>query len=798
MRRARNKIQQRLPLASLLFIFWLLISTHKAEAQVGVYFDDSQPDTLIVSNKHYTLTLSSVNGGIQSLVDKATGVNLTRGSRYGCLWGAVFVVDGEEFHRGGCFFDRAGPNQFVYGWDAVQATLTLTYTWQPNDPKGGVDAMLKLYAAAGSYFDQQLTLTHRYNGQMRSVLLPSELLIDNQSTTAAYLPFWLPGLRLRPTFFMADRSFLQEYPGNFFADYLALDLAGSHLAFYTINPNPAPMQPVTLGFVDDDATNPNSFYTYHGYLTRTPPEKTVTTPRVRIQVGRPVSATLQAYRQDNGIDAFPSVQQKVGDRFTVLAQSPLIKADMLHLDETFQSLLSKLTSLPTPALLHLNSIQPRGHDENHPDFLPPAVSLGTLEDLQNLISTAQAHGLLVMPYSNPTWWDVESPTIRQMAPLTITDIAARDATGAPIFESYGANPEHRGFVVSPALPFVVNRLRRLMHQWTNDLHVDCIFEDQIGARPWLADFNPTASAPERYQDGWLEHTRRYADHCLMTEGGWDRLAETEVGFHGTVLSWARETAVPTDFWGAGNWEPYPLSGWLFQDKTLLYQHNLSAFAMSHDLATLTWNLAYGLMLTTDWQWVENDLTERDWFDLVVYLQRLIASQSAGQLLQEFTNLTPDVTRSRFGELTVIANWDPTLTYIIHERHIAPGGFYAYTAAPGAEVGVEAGVFTHVYNQQMLTPGEHYLIIERTPYTVTVRQPVGPSTLLAIDAPADWQPGATVQLLVYDQAGALLGKVDHWIIDRRIYFYYQREWKGVSVGRYEVVNTQQAFLPLNAG
>jgi hypothetical protein len=56
-----------------------------------------------------------------------------------------------------------------------------------------------------------------------------------------------------------------------------------------------------------------------------------------------------------------------------------------------------------------------------------------------------------MPYTNPKWWDDESPTLRNLPPGTvITDVAVLDNQGVPLYEYYGPRG---GYVVSPYAPF---------------------------------------------------------------------------------------------------------------------------------------------------------------------------------------------------------------------------------------------------------------------------------------------------------------------------------------------------------
>lgn len=754
------------------------------QAQAGIVFDDSAPDEIRLSNSHYALTLSKENGAILTLVDLEAGHNLTLGSRGGCLWGAVFPGSDQEY-IGGCNYGGANSHLFEYAWDATQSTLTLTFAWEQGiSPR--VDAILSLTASADPFFDMQLTIDNRWGATMQSVLLPSDLLVDDSAVQAAYGPFLMPGLRLKPSFFDTGYNYVPTYPSDAaFADYLALEVADGHLAFYTVNPVPSPIQPVALGFVSDDIYNPDTFFTYHAFHTWVPDGQTWDSPSVRLRVGQTPEQTILAYRQENGIADYPPLADKLGTELAALSRAPLIKADTFR---PFEEWIPDLDLLPSPALLHPVGFQPGGHDENYPDFLPPDSRWGTTDQLRTLVQAAQARGLLVMPYTNPTWWDDESPTLQNLSSLTITDVAVLDETGQPMYETYN---EHGGYAISPWVDFVSWRLDQLMAQWRDEVPVDCIFEDQIGARVWRRDFNPAASSPQAYSEGWLAHTRDYADRCLMTEMGWDRLAETEVGFHGSLLTWAREFDYTDQYWGSGNWEPYPLAPWLFHDKVLVYQHDLSHHTMSADKGTLTWNLAFGNMLSYDWGWADNDSLNNPWLDLVTALQRAVAARYAGQPLTAYTELTADVTQSNFGDLSVIANWHPTLTYRVGTHRVAPGGFLARTD----DGNVLAGVFVNYFNGSVLSAGEHYVIIERTPHVVTVRQPVGADTVLDVQAPDDWQSPEALYLWVYDRAGNTLGEANFWSEGQQVKFTYRQRWNDQDVGYYQLVNSHRVYLPL---
>jgi hypothetical protein len=247
-------------------------------------------------------------------------------------------------------------------------------------------------------------------------------------------------------------------------------------------------------------------------------------------------------------------------------------------------------------------------------------------------------------------------------------------------------------------------------QW-QALGADCVFLDQLGARPWLRDFNPASPSPLAYDDGWLSLLAPYRDRCLMAEDGWDRLARTVVGFHGGLLMMQRELAAADRYFGAGNWEPYPLATWLFHDKVLMYQHDLYPLTMAIDGEVLAWNAAFGLVESFEWR--PGD--ERDpWLVLAADLQRALGPHYVGVPLRRFTVLAPGVTRSVYGDLTVDANLSSA-----DYRGIAAHGFRAH----GDGVDVQT------------SPGGHWVLEEREGDATVVRQPVGGDTTVTVPVTA---------------------------------------------------------------
>src|SRR5439155_1980909 len=178
--------------------------------------------------------------------------------------------------------------------------------------------------------------------------------------------------------------------------------------------------------------------------------------------------------RDNGIDAYPSLQSKLGPGLETFARAPLFKAN-LPLLKPFRDWAAELQRLPSPLLLHPVGFQTGGHDENDPDFLPPDPRFGSNADFSSMIAAAHARGDLVMPYGNLSWWDPSSPTMQSLpAGVQTSNIAVLDPLGAPATISYG---DHSGVIVSPYSAFVRQRIAQWMADWQTKVPVDCVFLD---------------------------------------------------------------------------------------------------------------------------------------------------------------------------------------------------------------------------------------------------------------------------------------------------------------------------------
>ena len=678
-----------------------------------------------------------------------------------CLWGVATQSD--RSYLGGCSFAPRAALRFSYKWNRAAALLTLTYRGT---------AVVTVHALQAA-FDLRLRVEN-HGAPLTRVEFPEALVGDTATVTAGYAPTVLPGVRLAPAFFSRVGGDVQLYPSRWaFADYLALDAGAAHLSVYSISRGP--LYPVQLGFVHGEAPaacSGSSFCIVHEFQTWIARGATWTSPLMRVRIGDTADQSILAYRHDNGIDAYPSLQSKLGAGLSTYAEAPLLKAN-LNLVRPFRDWAAELQRLPSPLLLHPVGFQTGGFDLNDPDFLPPDPRYGTNADFNAVIAAAHRLGDLVMPYGNLSWWDPNSPT---MLAVQMQDVAVLDEHGAPSTVSYGG---HTGVIVSPYAASVRRQIAQYMDDWRTQVPVDCMFLDQIGARPWLRDFNPAAPNPTAYDDGWLAMLATYSDRCLMVEDGWDRLARNSVGFHGGLLMMSRELDLPNALLGAGNWQPYPLAVWLFHDKVLMYQHDLYDGTMATDGEVLTWNMAFGMINSYSWDALAPNANP--WLDLVARLQRDFGPHYVGIPLSDYKNLAPDVNESTYGDLSVIASRDTTRGYSVAAYDIAPGGFFARTAAND----LLAGAFEGSFDGVPLSAGVHYVIVERGTATLTVSQPVGADSDVAVEPPAAWSAGHALIATALASDGTQLGTAGGRLQDGHFVFSYAGSMNGRTVAGYRI-------------
>jgi hypothetical protein len=776
-----------------------------------IYFDPSNSDTILLGNAHYEIGISKVNGAVTHILDKGVGQNVSAGSRYECLWGSVLEAEAQpdNYVGGSSYRDDNQDREFSWTWHSADHRFTLRYIANP-ERYTAINVWVDITLSSEAWFDMRLFLENNSGYAVERVLFPSDLMFLKADMQELLLPV-MPGVVLGPGIFDGDDDYQYTivYPGwpGVFADYQALDSAKGQLAMYAIH-KPNDVVTTRLGPIED-GEHPGNFYLYRAFYAGILDGSVWDSPMVRLHVGEAYQQSLAGYRTHNHIGEFPDLRSKLGAEYDRLVSSPHIKVDTDRSISAYETLLSEI---PAPAILHWVSFWPPGFDENYPDLLPPRPEFGTTAEMAALFRMASTAGFYNMPYTNPTWWDDEAPTFQE---LSAAEVAVRDADGIPFYECTGSEPGqsctpenaardsalnaprephewlHGGYVVSPHVNCVKERLEQLIQQMTADIPSDLVFEDQVGARALYFDHNPSAPDPASYHQGWLSHTSAYSSSLLMTEAGYDRLAETETGFHGSYLLNQVQAESATGWWGADNWHIYPLTSFLTRDKTLFYQHNLAPETFTYDPTTLRWNLATGYMLSYSLYASQyGGGLESPWLDLVSIMQSEVLSQYADELVVDFSFVEPKVSLTAFETFSVMANWDEKNPCIVGPHMISPGGVYVSN-----DEDTVAGLFD-AYNGEPLTNSEHLIVERRTDGAITVWHPLGADTNLRISPLGSWSDGDNVLVLACDGDDTCVTQRIATVADNAIDFEYASLVDGLDVQYYRLMTlATQLYLPL---
>jgi hypothetical protein len=749
------------------------------------YIYQTNSDTLIVGNKdHYEIGINKSFGGLLYIKDKVAGKIVSTGSPFGSmLWGTT-MKDGTNI------WSTSSQNRMSYEWISNSSTLLLKYTPAPGDSKQ-FPVTVKLEIYDDPYFDMQMTVKNKMGIECQSVSFPLELQLLFDANDEAVLACDYPGIKLKSSFFAERRSISDSYPGSFHADYVSLKIKNSNIALYTLRDN-LPVQMTYLGLTST-SSSPSDANTYsfrHEYPVWIKDTNSWTTPVTRVEFFKTPTESIKDYRVDNKLESFPSLKTKLGDKYDILINSPYYYQCFGETtSRKFNQMLKIVKKIPPPAIMMLSIYYGGGFHGFHPDYFPPDPDLGTMEDFKAMIRDFHSFGHLVMPFTLPIWWHENSPTIKNLAsPLTISDIAQIDMQGNPRYTSWelGGKADW-GYFVSPYHPFVNQRLDKLIKEMTVDIPSDLIYADVIGAYADSYDFNPASPDPVSFNEGWLDFLRKYSNTLIVNERGYDRMAETATGFMGTVrLHDYMVASGNLNEWhlnnrlGIDNWLPYPTAPFLYNDKTLTFNYWATG---SNNKANLGWNLLFGCMLNmSDWE-KKLETNSYPWVYVLSDFQKNVVSRIVGKLMTNYTEISNNITQSTFDDILVTRNSDPTNSYTTGEYTLPSEG----VLVTSTNNDLTAGIFRR-FNNEDLTSGDHYLIVNNDPDSITIRQPMGSDTELTIDRPSTWSDDTKIK--VYSK-GRVIYYTPKTITSGGICFNWQRILSN-DTARYYVINYDKSI------
>ena len=479
-----------------------------------------------------------------------------------------------------------------------------------------------------------------------------------------------------------------------FCDFAAVDSKAGHWTLFGIQQPDNIYTPARAEITSSGAETSRVGRYTHTFLAFAKTGETIRVPRQQMVLGESHRNVLREYSLQNGFTrglaekAAPKIIEK-------LKRCILLKVSTRNLKKSA----SIAEGLPFPVLFHSADYLKGGFDKQYPDHLPPNPSVGTPEDLSRLIRACQRNGHLFMPYTNPTWWCInpKGPTFEKHGDAALS----RDLDGNIYSERYGGATT-QGHTICAWHPDVVAANDATREQFTKQYPVDVLFQDQVGARSLRWDTNPASPNPGAYLEGIHRIARRDSAFVpLGTEDGQDRLINWETMFCGLSWPWlpnrpSRSRVLYEDLWPEGSWRIEPLALFLAHDKVLFYHHDLGGFVRNRLDLTTTLAMGYGLSWWT--HSVERSPQESDWIERLCRVQAAVGSRCAGRPLDDFEYVAPQVIRSQWGNLEIIANLTAKPWPIDAQTVVAPEGFLARSPD------LEAGIFTRHAGGNMSSGG----------------------------------------------------------------------------------------------
>ena len=739
--------------------FGLLALIVASRTAWGIQFTDGATQLTIDAAK-YQIVFDKVNGSIAAIVDKSTNGKVSYGDRSGFLWySRSGVMPAEYIDAKSC--------PMTYAWQAASNTLTLHYT-------GVLTVDVKVTASETDGIELAAQVNNTRTAVIDTFSFPSNLILNVEEIKDFFYPRD-PGITLPKAFFTARKSFAEVYPGHIFADFVAVRTTNGSLALYTKGKDKN-LENTVVGIWDPGTGT--STMLQHKFSSEVAPGQTRNFPPVAIHIGETYVTSGIAYRNDNGIDKFPSLAEKLGAKKDRFFSEVVYKWDMTATGLSFA--LSKagvIDKLPLPGILLPVTFQNAKHDQKYPDFLPPNPLFGTTDQMKDMVSYAHSKGSLVYPYVNFSWWDLNSPTLQSLpAGVTVANISERQ-------ETYSGTV---GVDVIPDNAFV---LKRTMDERDKlclpaNVGLDGLLEDQWGVHPMLTTTHYNAVQTN------LAAGKAYN---LGTECGVDMQAKYLATFQGSMYDWdVRWPDVTTTYSFY-----YPMEGVILRDKVLLYQHGLSQIGWTHSKAVLRWNLAYGYQLSSsvylyadaptspapeDFKKDGLHIDDNPWIKVDGVFQKFVLSRYADETVTNFEDLGNGIFKTSFKTFSTYSSWAKQ-PYAVSGHTISADGV-ATIANNGLAV---AGVFT-AFNGAPISAGDHYIAMVRDSNSLKLCHPKGAATPITLALPSEWK---TYTLKSYSLGDVLIGDVPFTKNGQNVTFNAAENLNAGPGGYYRLLSDQIA-------
>lgn len=496
---------------------------------------------------------------------------------------------------------------------------------------------------------------------------------------------------LQPELFYAVEL---PYPAAF-ADFLHLETSRGTAAVFGIQTTPAdpsnPWTPTNVFVPGQLAWGADSSggYLKRSFATWIAAGESWQSPVVRLAIGHSAASALASYASANGF------HRGLESKMSAAVLDKFKKSVLIRAFGSAGQLSAILPQMPAPSILHFTQYLKGGFDKEYPDHLPPNPSFGTSAEFQSFLSAARNAGILTMPYTNPTFWGdhPKGPTFLSTgdAPLV------RNADGTLAYEEYFGEA---GFAASPWHPATQAANRRTIDLFTpaspanlpGEAHypVDMFFQDQIGARSWQYDFNPSSPGATAYMHGLAAIAAEDSLKLpLSTENGFDRLINFHSQFCGLAWGLAPTPGAPVwrrylhERYDPAVWTIFPLAQHLAHDKVAFAYNNLGASTATDEAVVWALSLGYGMTYLLEVGDLERT-PKREWLRWIDRLQKSVVARLTGCGIEAFTHqrgvgFSSGTIQATYGPVAIDSNLDPA-NRLSGSRLLAPHGFLA--TAPG--------------------------------------------------------------------------------------------------------------------
>jgi len=769
----------------LLWILFIVLVIPRVGLSQSISFDESNVDTIYINNGlNYELALLKHNGDIAYIKDLQKNILLIRGSETTADWTVDFKQFG--FVSSKEILD-VFQNTFSYTWDDSNKELHLNYVPEQSANKQ-LSVSINIAFSLSSYFDMQLSLTNNWNDTIIRVDFPDNLSLVMAEGDSAVLPSRYPGMMLFPEFFKQQLIAFEYYPDYMQADYVSINKGASALSIYSLTEGLKTMHTGFGFFPESDPATGTNYIFVHEYTHWLENGESWTSPVSRFRIGERTIETLKAYRRDNKIDEFPSLETKLGAQFEEYANSPMHFYHyqlMNSMEEAhpFRELAGLVSQVTSPAIIMLTAYYTGGYHGHSPDYLPPDPRWGTPSEFGQMISEIKAQGKKIMLFTIPVWWNTQSPTMLNMDPEMIQEIARIDMEGNPYFTSYSDEVEQAsGYMVSPSSPLVQNKMQILLDETFDHYGVDIFYDDVLGTAGFGYDFNKNAPTPIDYYQDWFEYLKADQPRSHMVEFAYDKMAKYALASMGHNRFDRLDTLRYTDHQpGRPVWHPYPALPVLYNDKMANYH-----WGSNPGYENTSYNIQFAVPMGIYIGFQEYGQPGGYWDRLTRDFQSDVISRLYGKQLIDYLMLPNQYTIADYGDIKVTKNWSFTDTLHLENYSLPPSG----VLVESDDGSLVAGIFSGFNGADLSGYKEwedHYIIQLSTDTLITIKHPYSKDTPIKIRRPSHWVKDDGIQIKYTSQEGTI-GHISAELDDRSILFEMKARYDNETTTLFEISYT----------